>query len=78
MYFRVESRKPERYSSAAPLSRKFSFKNRMMKVFQQNLTRNCFIYYSADARLRIVSERVDIVDNLIISISVTPDKITTC
>ncbi|XP_024165681.1 psbP domain-containing protein 5, chloroplastic isoform X1 [Rosa chinensis] len=39
----VESRKPERYSSAAPLS--------------------------PDARLRIVSERVDIIDNLIISIS---------
>ncbi|BBG95431.1 Mog1/PsbP/DUF1795-like photosystem II reaction center PsbP family protein [Prunus dulcis] len=43
---RVESRKPERYSSAAPLS--------------------------PDARLRIVSERVDIVDNLIISISIGP------
>ncbi|XP_021825250.1 psbP domain-containing protein 5, chloroplastic [Prunus avium] len=42
----VESRKPERYSSAAPLS--------------------------PDARLRIVSERVDIVDNLIISISIGP------
>ncbi|XP_050938183.1 psbP domain-containing protein 5, chloroplastic isoform X5 [Cucumis melo] len=38
----VESRKPERYSSAAPLS--------------------------PDARLRIVSERVDFIDNLIISI----------
>uniref|UniRef100_A0A7N1A8A6 Uncharacterized protein n=1 Tax=Kalanchoe fedtschenkoi TaxID=63787 RepID=A0A7N1A8A6_KALFE len=37
----VESRKPERYSSAAPLS--------------------------PDARLRIVSERVDFIDNLIIS-----------
>lgn len=42
----VESRKPERYSSAAPLS--------------------------PDARLRIVSERVDIIDNLIISVSVGP------
>ncbi|KAB2629427.1 psbP domain-containing protein 5 [Pyrus ussuriensis x Pyrus communis] len=42
----VESRKPERYSLAAPLS--------------------------PDARLRIVSERVDIVDNLIISISIGP------
>ncbi|GAB2284874.1 PsbP domain-containing protein 5, chloroplastic [Dionaea muscipula] len=42
----VESRKPERYSSAAPLS--------------------------ADARLRIVSERVDIIDNLIISVTVGP------
>ncbi|KAB2629415.1 psbP domain-containing protein 5 [Pyrus ussuriensis x Pyrus communis] len=42
LFKRVESRKPERYSSAAPLS--------------------------PDARLRIVSERVDIVDNLIISI----------
>lgn len=42
----VESRKPERYSSAAPLS--------------------------PDARLRIVSERVDIIDNLIISISIGP------
>ncbi|XP_038695526.1 psbP domain-containing protein 5, chloroplastic [Tripterygium wilfordii] len=42
----VESRKPERYSSAAPLS--------------------------PDARLRIVSERVDIVDNLIISVSIGP------
>ncbi|XP_031388096.1 psbP domain-containing protein 5, chloroplastic-like isoform X3 [Punica granatum] len=39
----VESRKPERYSSAAPLS--------------------------PDARLRIVSERVDIIDNLVISVS---------
>ncbi|PIA65231.1 hypothetical protein AQUCO_00100603v1 [Aquilegia coerulea] len=42
----VESRKPERYSSAAPLS--------------------------PDARQRIVSERVDIIDNLIISISIGP------
>lgn len=42
----VESRKPERYSSAAPLS--------------------------PDARLRIVSERVDIIDNLIISVSIGP------
>ncbi|XP_031388095.1 psbP domain-containing protein 5, chloroplastic-like isoform X2 [Punica granatum] len=42
----VESRKPERYSSAAPLS--------------------------PDARLRIVSERVDIIDNLVISVSVGP------
>ncbi|KAL6208131.1 hypothetical protein ACLB2K_019082 [Fragaria x ananassa] len=42
----VESRKPERYSSAAPLS--------------------------PDARLRIVSERVDIIDNLIISITIGP------
>ncbi|CAL5440465.1 unnamed protein product [Camellia sinensis] len=42
----VESRKPERYSSAAPLT--------------------------PDARLRIVSERVDIIDNLIISISIGP------
>ncbi|XP_058200707.1 psbP domain-containing protein 5, chloroplastic [Rhododendron vialii] len=42
----VESRKPERYSSAAPLS--------------------------PDARLRIVSERVDIVDNLIISVMIGP------
>ncbi|KAJ1411015.1 PsbP family [Sesbania bispinosa] len=42
----VESRKPERYSSAAPLS--------------------------PNARLRIVSERVDIVDNLIISVTVGP------
>ncbi|KAL5729395.1 PsbP domain-containing protein 5 [Ranunculus cassubicifolius] len=39
----VESRKPERYSSAAPLS--------------------------PDAHQRIVSERVDIIDNLIISVS---------
>ncbi|XWS73050.1 hypothetical protein CRYUN_Cryun02cG0092400 [Craigia yunnanensis] len=45
----VESRKPERYSSAAPLS--------------------------PDARLRIVSERVDIVDNLIISVSIGPPNI---
>uniref|UniRef100_A0A2N9FCR8 PsbP C-terminal domain-containing protein n=1 Tax=Fagus sylvatica TaxID=28930 RepID=A0A2N9FCR8_FAGSY len=43
---RVESRKPERYSSAAPLS--------------------------PDARLRIVSERVDIIDNLILSVSIGP------
>lgn len=42
----VESRKPERYSSAAPLS--------------------------ADARQRIVSERVDMIDNIIISVSVGP------
>ncbi|XP_052188776.1 psbP domain-containing protein 5, chloroplastic isoform X1 [Diospyros lotus] len=42
----VESRKPERYSSAAPLA--------------------------PDARLRIVSERVDIIDNLVISISIGP------
>ncbi|KAJ7966105.1 PsbP family [Quillaja saponaria] len=42
----VASRKPERYSSAAPLS--------------------------PDARLRIVSERVDIVDNLIISVTIGP------
>ncbi|KAL8139225.1 hypothetical protein V2J09_005246 [Rumex salicifolius] len=46
----VVSRKPERYSSAAPLS--------------------------PDARLRIVSERVDIVDNLIISVSVGPPNST--
>uniref|UniRef100_A0A0F7CYN1 Photosystem II reaction center PsbP family protein n=2 Tax=Pelargonium tetragonum TaxID=122197 RepID=A0A0F7CYN1_9ROSI len=42
----VESRKPERYSSAAPLS--------------------------PDARLRIVSERIDIIDNLVISVSIGP------
>ncbi|XP_021893465.1 psbP domain-containing protein 5, chloroplastic isoform X2 [Carica papaya] len=42
----VESRKPERYSSAAPLS--------------------------PNARLRIVSERVDIIDNLIISVAIGP------
>nr|AKM76459.1 DUF1795-like photosystem II reaction center PsbP family protein [Geranium phaeum] len=42
----AESRKPERYSSAAPLS--------------------------PDARLRIVSERVDFVDNLILSVSIGP------
>nr|AKM76453.1 DUF1795-like photosystem II reaction center PsbP family protein [Erodium gruinum] len=42
----VESRKPERYSSAAPLS--------------------------PDARLRIVSERIDIIDNLILSVSIGP------
>ncbi|CAK7353468.1 unnamed protein product [Dovyalis caffra] len=42
----VESRKPERYSSAAPLS--------------------------PDARLRIVSERVDLIDNLILSVSIGP------
>ncbi|KAK7351416.1 hypothetical protein VNO77_10861 [Canavalia gladiata] len=42
----VESRKPERYSSAAPLS--------------------------PDARLRIVSERVDIIDNAIISVTIGP------
>ncbi|THG01151.1 hypothetical protein TEA_015864 [Camellia sinensis var. sinensis] len=55
----VESRKPERYSSAAPLTRK-------------KLTRYCFQHDTADARLRIVSERVDIIDNLIISISIGP------
>ncbi|KAL3844128.1 hypothetical protein ACJIZ3_001531 [Penstemon smallii] len=42
----VESRKSERYSSAAPLS--------------------------PDARLRIVSERVDFMDNLIISVTIGP------
>ncbi|CAI9094403.1 OLC1v1030135C2 [Oldenlandia corymbosa var. corymbosa] len=42
----VESRKPERYSSAAPLS--------------------------PNARLRIVSERVDFIDNLILSVSIGP------
>ncbi|KAL4592665.1 hypothetical protein LXL04_005668 [Taraxacum kok-saghyz] len=42
----VESRKPERYSSAAPLS--------------------------PNARLRIVSERVDFIDNLILSITIGP------
>lgn len=42
----VESRKPERYSSAAPLS--------------------------PDARQRIVSERVDFIDNLILSVSIGP------
>ncbi|XP_031505408.1 psbP domain-containing protein 5, chloroplastic isoform X1 [Nymphaea colorata] len=42
----VESRKPERYSSAAPLS--------------------------ADARQRIVSERVDMIHNLVISVSIGP------
>ncbi|XP_010491877.1 PREDICTED: psbP domain-containing protein 5, chloroplastic isoform X2 [Camelina sativa] len=46
----VESRKPERYSSAAPLS--------------------------PDARLRIVSERVDLIDNLVISISIGPPNST--
>ncbi|EEF45948.1 psbP domain-containing protein 5, chloroplastic isoform X2 [Ricinus communis] len=45
----VESRKPERYSSAAPLS--------------------------PDARLRIVSERVDIIDNLIISVTIGPPNV---
>ncbi|XP_077211746.1 psbP domain protein (Mog1/PsbP/DUF1795-like photosystem II reaction center PsbP family protein) [Tasmannia lanceolata] len=42
----VESRKPERYSSAAPLS--------------------------PDARQRIVSERVDMIDNVVISVSIGP------
>ncbi|KAK1264689.1 hypothetical protein QJS04_geneDACA023815 [Acorus gramineus] len=42
----VESRKPERYSSAAPLS--------------------------PDARQRIVSERVDMINNLVISVSIGP------
>ncbi|CAM8879055.1 unnamed protein product [Rhodiola kirilowii] len=45
----AESRKPERYSSAAPLS--------------------------PDARLRIVSERVDFIDNLIISVSIGPPNL---
>lgn len=45
----AESRKPERYSSAAPLS--------------------------PDARLRIVSERVDIIDNLIISVCIGPPNL---
>ncbi|XP_057959380.1 psbP domain-containing protein 5, chloroplastic isoform X2 [Malania oleifera] len=48
----VESRKPERYSSAAPLS--------------------------PNARLRIVSERVDFIDNLIISVAVTSIKLSSC
>ncbi|AQK96670.1 PsbP domain-containing protein 5, chloroplastic [Zea mays] len=43
---RVESRKPERYSSAAPLS--------------------------PDARQRIVSERVDMIHNVVISVSIGP------
>ncbi|KNA03129.1 hypothetical protein SOVF_212140 isoform B [Spinacia oleracea] len=42
----VESRKPERYSSAAPLS--------------------------PNARLRIVSERVDFMDNVILSVTIGP------
>ncbi|KAG5031008.1 hypothetical protein JHK82_014624 [Glycine max] len=42
----IESRKPERYSSAAPLS--------------------------PDARLRIVSERLDFIDNVIISVTIGP------
>lgn len=46
MFKWVESRKPERYSSAAPLS--------------------------PNARLRIVSERVDFMDNVIISVSIGP------
>eukprot|EP01018_Ginkgo_biloba_P037292 Gb_00451 [translate_table: standard] len=46
LLYRVESRKPERYSSAAPLS--------------------------ADARQRIVSERLDVKDNLVISVSIGP------
>ncbi|KAL2346809.1 hypothetical protein Fmac_000809 [Flemingia macrophylla] len=46
----VESRKPERYSSAAPLS--------------------------PDARLRIVSERVDFSDNVIISVTVGPPNLS--
>ncbi|KAE9452260.1 hypothetical protein C3L33_15833, partial [Rhododendron williamsianum] len=36
------------------------------------LTRNCFQRVTADARLRIVSERVDIIDNLIISVTIGP------
>ncbi|KAF6175247.1 hypothetical protein GIB67_030465 [Kingdonia uniflora] len=43
------SRKPERYSSAAPLS--------------------------PDARQRIVSERIDLIDNLIISVSIGPPSL---
>uniref|UniRef100_A0A0F7CYM8 Photosystem II reaction center PsbP family protein n=1 Tax=Masdevallia picturata TaxID=125444 RepID=A0A0F7CYM8_9ASPA len=45
----VESRRPERYSSAAPLS--------------------------PDARQRIVSERVDMINNLVISISIGPPNL---
>ncbi|XP_021741838.1 psbP domain-containing protein 5, chloroplastic-like isoform X3 [Chenopodium quinoa] len=44
----VESRKPERYSSAAPLA--------------------------PNARLRIVSERVDFIDNVIISVTIGPSN----
>lgn len=45
----VASRKPERYSSAAPLS--------------------------PDARQRIVSERVDMINNLVISVSIGPPNL---
>nr|AJS13469.1 PPD5 [Erycina pusilla] len=45
----VESRKPERYSSAAPLS--------------------------PNARQRIVSERVDMINNLVISVSIGPPNL---
>ncbi|CAH2075745.1 unnamed protein product [Thlaspi arvense] len=36
------------------------------------LTRYCSQHDTADARLRIVSERVDIIDNLVISVSIGP------
>ncbi|KAJ3692186.1 hypothetical protein LUZ60_012536 [Juncus effusus] len=45
----VESRKPERYSSAAPLS--------------------------PDARQRIVSERVDMIHNMVITVSIGPPNL---
>ncbi|CAH2073050.1 unnamed protein product [Thlaspi arvense] len=59
----VESRKPERYSSAAPLS---------LTVLRIKLVTESVSSGPADARLRIVSERVDLIDNLVISISIGP------
>lgn len=46
-----------------------TFKN-MFFIFDLMFFFHVLTYHAADARLRIVSERVDIIDNLIISVSV--------
>ncbi|KAK6119463.1 hypothetical protein DH2020_046791 [Rehmannia glutinosa] len=67
----VESRKPERYSSAAPLSQLPFTEMRFWHIISE-LNHTFVDNYTADARLRIVSERVDFIDNLIISVSIVP------
>lgn len=47
--------------------------SKLYNCFELVLNGFLFGCNSADARLRIVSERVDIIDNLIISVSVTPN-----
>lgn len=77
-FCRVESRKPERYSSAAPLSRK-SYGSLVPSIldayahilYVYQVVTKYVLSGSADARLRIVSERVDLIDNLVISVSVS-------